>query len=144
MAQIPPFKDSAYIVQRKKEREGEQKSRGGVSSPNPPSTNLPASVHLEGPLPPPMPGTGTVPYFDPMGTPRDALAARTVNNAVRSVSISIDLTDRDTPATSAGLPIVERAINESTEGGKPRAMNVIARDGKQVITNDMPGNPDHL
>src|SRR3989304_2045960 len=113
MPDIKPFTVPATeIAQRSKERIAQTKSRPGTSSANPPSTNLPATIHLEGPLPPPIPATGPVPFFDPVGSPRDALAGRSVNNTAPTLSVNL----------------TEKSINPSA-GGKPLAPHVIAQGG---------------
>ena len=128
MPQIPPDQSiPAQIVQREIEDTGQIESRPGESSENPPSTNLPASVRLEAPFPPPIPETGQVPFFDPVGAPIDALAGRSVNNTVPNLSVNLSEKDINTAA-----------------GGKPHTPNVIATDGTQIITNDQPDDADHL
>ena len=128
MAQIPPDQSiPAQIVQREIEDTGQAASRPGESSPNPPSTDLPDSVRLEAPFPPPIPKTGRVPFFDPVTAPIAALAGRTVNKT--APNLSVNLTEKD--------------INTAA-GGKPHTPNVIATDGTQIITNDQPDDADHL
>ena len=137
--------EGAHVIQQnKKEVIARTKSRGGEFGPNPPSTSLPASIRIESDVPQAsVPIMGDVPFVNPVLTPVEALADRTVNNAPNNVSIANDLTDRSTPATTAGINGVERAINQAVMGGKPETQNVIARDSKITITNDQPPTPDH-
>lgn len=110
MAQIPPQQIPAVqIRQRAKEDEGQLASRPGEAG-----------------TPPVIPSTGETPFFDPIGAPIDALAARVVNNTPPFVSVN--LTEKD--------------IN-TAQGGKPQMPNVIATDGTQIITNDQPDDADH-
>jgi len=129
MAQIPSTMSSpaVQVAQAPKDREAQVKSRGGVASPNPPSTNLPASVKLESSQPPlPVPITGQVPTMNPVETPRAAEDARTVNNTPPNMSVNLR----------------EDFVNE-TLGSKPLAPNLIADGaGQQTLTSARPNDAD--
>ena len=85
---------------------------------------LPASIRLESPTPPPIPPTGTVPFENPVETPRVAVAGRTVNKTPPNLSVNL----------------TERFINEA-EGGKPLSPTVTGRAEDQVVTNARPQGP---
>ena len=124
MAQIPPYNGTAVeISQRAQEDEAQKKSRGGEFSDNPPSVTLPASIRLMSSQPhEQVPVTGEVPSVNPVDTPREAKAGRTIN-----------------PDT---VRFDEESINEA-KGGKPEAPNVIATDSTQVVTSHNPDDPDY-
>ena len=125
MPQIPPHfsTPAAEIVQRAAEDEAQLKSRGGVASANPPSTDLPDSVRLMSSIPEAtVEVTGEVPSFSPVKTPIESRELRTINKD----SVRLD----------------EKSINEAI-GSKPEAPNVIGTDGTQIITNDRPDDADH-
>lgn len=125
------------IAQVKKERLAQIASRAGVASANPPSTNLPASIHLESTNPPPIPATGKVPFMSPVETPRAAEAARMVNNT--PPNMSVNLTEGFTnEAFSGHVPLDPTLIStgstgQEMEGGRPGA-------DEQKFTSANPAN----
>lgn len=129
MPQINPFPNpdtGAYGVQAAAEFTAQTESRGGETSPNPPSTDLPASVRLMSDAPPPIPSTGTVPFVNPVLTPRAAELARTVNDAPPNMSVNLR----------------EDFINEAV-GGKPLDPTLISAGGTgQDQVNGRPGESD--
>jgi hypothetical protein len=129
MPQINPFPNpdtGAYGLQQAAEFQAQIESRGGEESPNPPSTNLPASVRLMSDAPPPIPATGVVPFMNPVNTPRVDESLRTVNNLPPTMSVNLR----------------EDFINEAEGGHTPLTPNIIARDGMQVMTDGRPGGPE--
>jgi hypothetical protein len=129
MPQIKAFPNpdtGAYGLQQAAEFSAQTESRSGETSANPPSTNLPASVKLMSDAPPPIPSTGTVPFMNPVETPRAAELARVVNDAPPNMSVNLR----------------EDFINEAV-GGQPLAPTVIATGGVgQEQTNGRPGASD--
>lgn len=128
MAQIPSTMSTpaVSIAQGKKEADAQQKSRAGVASANPPSTNLPPSVKLASDAPPPIPSTGTVPFVNPVQTPRVAVNARTANDAPPNMSVNLR----------------EDFINEAV-GSQPLAPTLISAGSTgQIETNLRPSDAD--
>lgn len=129
MPQIPSTMSTpaVSIAQGKKEQDAQQKSRAGVASANPPSTSLPASIHLESTAPPPIPETGKVPFMSPVQSPRVAEANRTVNNTPPNMSVNLR----------------EDFVNEASAGHQPLTPNLIIQGSTgQVETNGRPNDAD--
>jgi hypothetical protein len=138
MAQIPAFPNpatGAYGLQQAAEGESQVMSRGGEASPNPPSTfinypnlNPPFPLRLESDQPPPIPSTGTVPFMNPVETPRQAEAARTQNKLPPTMSVNLR----------------EDFVNESEGGHQPLTPNLISQGTGQVMTDARPDDPDKV
>lgn len=129
MAQQPSTMSTiaVSVKQGAVDRASQIKGRAGVISPNPPSTSLPASIHLESDAPPPIPSTGKVPFMNPVQTPRVAINARSANNTP--------------PNLSANLR--EDFISEASAGHMPLMPNLIIQGSTgQVETNGRPNDAD--
>ncbi len=132
MAQQPSTMSSpeVQVKQVAVENEAQINGRAGVASPNPPSTNLPASVKLESSQPPsPVFVTGKVPFVNPVQTPRVSVNDRVVNDTPPNMSVNLR----------------EDFINEASAGHKPLMPNLITRGGTgQVETNSRPDDADEV
>lgn len=142
MSQIPSTMSTpaVQVAQVKQERAAQTASRAGVASANPPSTNLPASIHLEGSAPPPIPSTGKVPFMNSVETPRLAEAGRTVNNTPPNMSVNLR-EDFISEASAGHMPLMPNVIVTGGVGQEQTSGRPGASDGKLSGANPVGSGP---
>jgi len=116
------------------------KGRAGVASANPPSTSLPASIHLESDSPPPIPSTGVVPFMNPVQTPRVAANARTANNTPPNLSVNVR-EDFISEASAGHQPLTPTLISAGSTGQIETGLRPDDADKKVIGTNAVDSGP---
>lgn len=142
MAQQPSTMSTpaVQVKQGAVDRASQIKGRAGVASANPPSTNLPASVHLEGPNPPPIPSTGVVPHMNPVQTPRVEANHRTVNKTQPNLSVNVR-EDFINESSAGHMPLAPQSISAGSTGQIETGLRPNDSDKKIIGTNPVGSGP---
>lgn len=142
MAQQPSTMSSpaVQVKQGAVDRASQIKGRAGVISANPPSTNLPATVHLGSDAPPPIPSTGKVPFFNPVETPRVAANARVANATPPNLSQNVR-EDFINEASAGHMPLSPQLISAGSTGQIETNMRPDDSDKKVTGTNPVGSGP---